>query len=944
MVGDQIIAFGVQKLLELLSQEYEKFQGVNDQVTDLKRDLSLLSSFLKDADAKKHTSAVVKTCVHDINEIIYDAEDIIETFLLNEEIGKTSFGKRVRKFAFTIVDRGKVASNIGGISKRISKVIRTMKSFGVHEMIVDGSRYSHTLQERQREMRQEFARGYESNFVGLETKVKKLVGYFVEEDNIQVVSITGMGGVGKTTLARQVFHHEMVKHKFDGLAWVPVSQEFTRKHLWQTILRELKPHVEKNKILEMTESMLQDELFRFLESSKSLIVLDDIWKEEDWDRIKQIFPPGKGDLFMVLSKKKDDNKSYSLCTLCLEIMKGTYFFTGWKVLLTSRNESVAVRGDTTFINFKSQCLSTEESWTLLQLIAFPKKDASEFMVDEEMEEMGKEMIKHCGGLPLAIKVLGGFLAAKYTIHDWKRVFKDIGSGSMGRTNLNDDNNSLVYHVLSMSFEELPSYLKHCFLYLAYFPEDDEIDVSTLSYYWAAEGILKPRKYDGETIRDVGDSYIDELVRRNMVISERDSRTSRFETCKLHDTMRELCLLKAKEENFLQIAGTRSPIVDSQSPCRSRRLVCQSPTNLHVERDINNCKLRSLLIVLDFYGESWMLSGSSFKRLELLRVLDLYKAEFQGGKLPKDIGKLIHLKYLSLREAKVSHLPSSLGDLILLIYLNINVYIGIGNMESIIVPNVLMGMQELRYLALPTCMSKDTKLELSKLVNLETLEEFTTENINIEDLRGMVRLRTLVMTLTSDTTVETLYASIGGLRHLENLEVADHRFDSKEGLVLDFVHLKKLSLRMYMQGLPRIQHLPSNLTTISLDGCGLVDDPMPILEKLLHLYEVKLIYNSFCGRRMVCSGGGFPRLHKLRLCGLERLEEWIVEEGSIPFIHTVSIWGCQKLKQVPVELLFITSLNHLNMDKIWEERFLEGGEDYYKVLHIPCITFRATYDE
>ncbi|KAG7585296.1 P-loop containing nucleoside triphosphate hydrolase [Arabidopsis thaliana x Arabidopsis arenosa] len=909
MVGELIISFGVKKLLELLSQDYEQFQGVNDQVTDLKRDLSLLSSFLKDADAKKHTSAVVKNCVDDIKEIIYDAEDIIETFLLNEEIAKTSFGKRVRKFASTIVDRGKVASNIGGISKRISKVIRTMKSFGVQEMIVDGSSYSHILQERQREMRQEFARGYESNLVGLETKVKKLVGYFVEEDNIQVVSITGMGGVGKTTLARLVFNHEMVKHKFDGLAWVPVSQEFSRKLAWQKILQDLRPHVEKKKISEMTESTLQDELFRLLESSKSLIVLDDIWKEEDWDRIKQIFPPGKG----------------------------------WKVLLTSRNESVAVRGDTTFINFKSQCLSTEESWTLLQLIAFPKKDASEFMVDEEMEEMGKEMIKHCGGLPLAIKVLGGFLAAKYTIHDWKRVFEDIGSGSMGRTNLNDGDNSLVYHVLSMSFEELPSYLKHCFLYLAHFPEDDEIDVSNLSYYWAAEGILIPRKYDGETIRDVGDSYIDELVKRNIVISERDSRTSRFETCQLHDTMRELCLLKAKEENFLQFAGTCSPIVDSQSPCRSRRLVCKSPTKLHVERDINNCKLRSL-IVLDDYGESWMLSGSSFKRLELLRVLDLYKAEFQGGKLPKDIGKLIHLKYLSLREAKVSHLPSSLGDLILLIYLNINVYIGIGNMESIIVPNVLMGMQELRYLALPTCMSKDTKLELSKLVNLETLEEFTTENISIEDLPGMVRLRTLVMTLTSDTTVETLYASIGGLRHLENLEVADHRFDSKEGLVLDFVHLKKLSLRMYMQGLPRIQHLPSNLTTISLDGCGLVDDPMPILEKLLHLYEVKLIYNSFCGRRMVCSGGGFPRLHKLRLCGLERLEEWIVEEGSIPFIHTVSIWGCQKLKQVPLELLFITSLNHLNMDKIWEERFLEGGEYYYKVLHIPCITFRATYDE
>lgn len=302
MVVGGIASFGVKKLLDLLTQEYDLFQGVSDQVTVLKRDLSLLSCFLKDADAKKHTN-VVKNCIDEIQDIIYDAHDIFETALLNEELGKKSgFRKRVTKFAFTMVDRWGFASNIGGISNRISKVIRDMQSFGVQQMIVDGSRDSHPLQERQREMRQEFARDYESNHVGLETKVKKLVGYIVEEDNIQVVSITGMGGVGKTTLARLVFNHEMVKHKFDGLAWVCVSQEFTRKLVWQTILRDLRPHEDDKKILEMTETTLQDELFRLLKTSKSLIVLDDIWNEEDWNRVKQIFPPEKGDFSMVLNK------------------------------------------------------------------------------------------------------------------------------------------------------------------------------------------------------------------------------------------------------------------------------------------------------------------------------------------------------------------------------------------------------------------------------------------------------------------------------------------------------------------------------------------------------------------------------------------------------------------------------------------------------------------
>jgi len=121
-----------------------------------------------------------------------------------------------------------------------------------------------------------------------------LVGYLVDEANVQVVSITGMGGLGKTTLAKQVFNHEDVKHQFDGLSWVCVSQDFTRMNVWQKILRDLKPKEEEKKIMEMTQDTLQGELIRLLETSKSLIVLDDIWEKEDWELIKPIFPPTKG--------------------------------------------------------------------------------------------------------------------------------------------------------------------------------------------------------------------------------------------------------------------------------------------------------------------------------------------------------------------------------------------------------------------------------------------------------------------------------------------------------------------------------------------------------------------------------------------------------------------------------------------------------------------------
>ncbi|KAL1194383.1 putative disease resistance protein [Cardamine amara subsp. amara] len=906
-MAGELLSFGIQKLYDLLSKKHEQFHGVKDQVTELESNLLLLKSFLKDAGAKKHTSDLVRHCVEEIKEIVYDAEDIIETYLLKEDqVGKTSgIKKRIRRLACIFPYRMQIASDMGGISRRISKVIHDMERFGVQKLIVDDSGFSHPLQERQKMKKKEFAREYESDLVGLEANINKLIGYLVKEDNVQVVSITGMGGLGKTTLARQVFNHEDVKHKFHRLAWVCVSQDFTHISVWQTILQNLTSKERKDEILKMNEAELQDELFGLLKTSKSLIVFDDIWEDGHWDQIKPIFPPNKG----------------------------------WKVLLTSRKNSVAVRPNETYKNLKPECLTTEESLTLFQKIAHPINDASELKIDEEMEEIGKEMVKHCGGLPLAIKVLGGMLAEKYTLHYWKQVAENIGSHLVGgSTDFNDADNSSVKYLLSLSFEELPSYLKQCFLYLAHFPEDHKIKVKDLSYYWAAEGIFEPRHYDGETIQDVGDSYIEELVQRNMVISGRDVTTLRYETCHLHDMMREICLFKAKEDNFLQIASTHPSTSNFQSPGTSRRFVSQNPTTLSVERDISNPKLRSLM-VNDFQRVGWKLSGSSFKRLELLRVLDLFRAEFEGGKLPSGIGKLIHLRYLSLEEAEVSHLPASIGNLVLLIYLNLDIAD-----KDILVPNALMGMKELRYLALPEIMQRKTKLELSNLVKLETLENFSTKNSSIEDLRGMVRLRTLKMKLTDETSIETVSASIGGLEHLEDLYIGykGSKRNVEEGIVLDFSHLKRLTLFMYMPNLLKEQHFPSHLTTLSLRMCGLEEDPMPILEKLLQLKEVT-IWDSFSGKRMVCSGGGFPQLQKLEFWGLEEWEEWIVEEGSMPLLHTLSIYYCRKLKELPDGLRFITSLKELNIYRCnlkFNEKLSRGGEDFYKVQHIPLLKIKS----
>uniref|UniRef100_A0A0D3BV25 NB-ARC domain-containing protein n=1 Tax=Brassica oleracea var. oleracea TaxID=109376 RepID=A0A0D3BV25_BRAOL len=235
LTAETLLLFGVEKLWDLIVRESERLKGVDEQFTELKK------------------------------------------------LGKASgIRKHMRRLAFSIVDCMEHATEMRGSSKRISKVILSMQSFGLQQNI-SGDGYSQPLQER-REMQKTFSNDNENNLVGLEQNVKTLVHYLVEEDCIRVISITRMGGIGKTTIARQVFNHETVKNHFEGLAWVCVSQQFTRKDVWRTILRNLQPYYE-----EITEDEIQNKLFGLMETQNYLIVHDDIWKEEDWDRIKPFF-------------------------------------------------------------------------------------------------------------------------------------------------------------------------------------------------------------------------------------------------------------------------------------------------------------------------------------------------------------------------------------------------------------------------------------------------------------------------------------------------------------------------------------------------------------------------------------------------------------------------------------------------------------------------------
>ncbi|CAN6825083.1 unnamed protein product, partial [Brassica oleracea] len=231
----------------------------------------------------------------------------------------------------------------------------------------------------------------------------------------------------------------------------------------------------------------------------------------------------------------------------------------------------------------------------------------------------------------------------------------------------------------------------------------------------------------------------------MVIAVKDDLRCRWKYCQMHDMMREVCLYKAKEENFLQfikVPTTSTSTINAHTPTRSRRLAVYGGGNaLDIMGRINNQNARSVLgfeLDINFLNQS----AQGFRNLLLLRVLDLSLLSpgcgySRGGRIPSSIGKLIHLRYLSLDMGWATHVPSSLRNLKLLIYLSIFSF------ESFHLPSIIFKeMVELRFLQLPFRIKAKTKLELGNLVNLECLRWFQSEYGSITDFLRMKRLRSL----------------------------------------------------------------------------------------------------------------------------------------------------------------------------------------------------------
>ncbi|KAK8972125.1 hypothetical protein V6N11_061932 [Hibiscus sabdariffa] len=498
--------------------------------------------------------------------------------------------------------------------------------------------------------------------------------------------------------------------------------------------------------------------------------------------------------------------------------------------------------------------------------------------------------------------------------------------------------------------------------------------------------------EGSITEDLAERYLMELVQRCMLqVRERDVSNLKIKTVQMHDLMRNLCLSKANQENFLcfvdesnassistvpRIRRVSAPnilwIQHIKSPnLRSllffdkfsvenfketkvfRKQVLQKMLNCgenQEDRAENGCLYGSITVFLLFCAEISEFHGLytyMFNKFRLLRVFS-HEGEDSGEfrfKLSSDIGNLIHLRFLSLRGGFL-RLPSSLGNLRCLQTLDLRVD-GLA-----LVPNVIWRMEKLRHLYLPEEYRVLTRLKLGTLRSLRTLVNFNTKSCCLKDLMNMTNLRELEIQgpfRIKDFNAEDLHKNqpIIQSKYLHSLSIFNGygSIDPRHlnHLLSSCDNISKLSLDVEISELPEYHHLSPDLAYIHLERCNLEEDPIPKLEKLPNLRALELHQKASVGKKLVCSAQGFPKLESLSLKDLDQLGEWKVDEGAMPCLQRLQIESCRGLKMLPDGLRFISTLQQLKierMPKAFKERVEKGGEDFNKVRHVPSITFKG----
>ncbi|CAI9102336.1 OLC1v1000593C1 [Oldenlandia corymbosa var. corymbosa] len=823
-VLEKLDSFNLYECNPVVTTEKTKFLTI-------RKDMVFVRSFLIDFMGPLDQNEKVQALWSRVTAVVHEIEYVLDSLVIGDAI------QNFLGMLNTILEQMKLVQNEAfEISRCVGQIPKVQNIAESHTKIPQAVNIP----------------GFDEPKVELHDEVQKIIDRLTRgTKQLDVVSIVGMAGLGKTTLAKKVYRNPAIVYYFHDFVWCTISQVYDKKRLLLEVLMGLDNDF-ADKHSYMSEDDLADAIRRRLKRKRYLVILDDIWDIEAWGSLKLSFP--------------DDAM-------------------GSRILLTSRNENVALQIGPKSQPFSLRLLTEKESWELFKM----KIRFGEACPPPELVARGEAIVQRCKGLPLTIIIVAGLLSNMDTCK-WDEVEEKLMKSSSSIL-------EQCKETLELSYRHLPEYLKPCFLYFGAYKEDQRIRVRELLWLWIAEGFVE--RTGGECVEDVAECYLTELIQRNLVMIAETGSEGKVKLCILHDLLHEFCMAKSIGDHFLYRFGGSEFGTLTEHNMLYRLHIHSRKWEQFVEPMLDFPYLRTLFMVDDdMYSCDSRLQYSivyKFSRSKLVRVLDLGRfCSFHF--FPGVIQLLGHLKYLTLAvEGEKFILPPSIASLS-----NLETLFLIGGgiyYSRVLLPDTLWKMKNFRHLH---CINShwelpaDDRLEhISILENLQTFSnvELSSHQVTKEVVRRFPNIRRFKCRFNVSTPQSI---ALDFLTQLESLSIYDVR-------ILSEIHNDHYQF-------------PHNLKKLTLQGLHLPWSKISMIDRLPNLEVLKLEQGSFIGEIWdMKEEGTFPKLRFLKLKGLD-LARWTDSDDHFPCLQKLVLEDCQKLKELPSCLAEIPTIRMIEVSR------------------------------